>query len=585
MVSPRGTSYAIHLADNSTMVLSTSELTPVANIAGIQAHVVENFISPNAQVRRVVHEDTRKPLIPRTPAVINPAYPNRLLIAVGEVQELGPNSSTVNSAPFLQTFDIASNCNLSRQALSRTNVTNKNIAPSAHRISEPLISHIQISPNGEWLVTVDEWIPPKCDVGFLGHCGMNLQDEQRRRREVYLKFWQWNKSEEIWALVSRVDGPHAMVFEKNGSGRVLALAADPSSLTFSTLGEDGVVKIWRPKVRTRDGVIVRGQDGEPLCTWNCQRQISLGATELEDDAGNSARRIPVHASLKFSEDGSVLAAAMSGSEGGLIHLIDPFLGKIQSSHSVMYRGDLVSIAFLGQYLIILSDDLRVYDLVLEELKYGIELGAIKWLLSLEQKAEMMHLVADKISRTFAVALPCSNDNFVKESKAIGSISKAYTELAVFDPQSPTPLYSRELSSLATAVLPAISSPGFVVLDGAAEITTVSPKTSQTLTSTARPMVELRLDVRSQEVPGINVLEVTEEAEEVEEQDLEMEDEMVEVVKRMPFNPDDDGPRVVTQQQLVEILDIGPSFALPPVEEMFYRVAGLISGKPIAKSAS
>jgi NET1-associated nuclear protein 1 (U3 small nucleolar RNA-associated protein 17) len=41
--------------------------------------------------------------------------------------------------------------------------------------------------------------------------------------------------------------------------------------------------------------------------------------------------------------------------------------------------------------------------------------------------------------------------------------------------------------------------------------------------------------------------------------------------------------VVSQQQLSEIFDIGPSFALPPVEEMFYQVADLFSSKPLAQS--
>ena len=150
-----------------------------------------------------------------------------------------------------------------------------------------------------------------------------------------------------------------------------------------------MVQIWRPRTRKRDSVIVRGQDGEPLCIWSCQRQVSLGTAELDDDAMTSGEQIPAHGCLAFSEDGSVLAAAISGREDGLLHIIDPCTSMIRSSHPVMYQGDLVSMAFLAQYIIILADDLRVYDLVLDEQKYAITLGDVKSLLSSKQKTEMM----------------------------------------------------------------------------------------------------------------------------------------------------------------------------------------------------
>ena len=565
------------------MILSTSELVPTAYIAGIQAHVIGSP-NPDSLVRRLGDKESRRPFIPRTPAVINPAYPEKLLLAVGEVQEIKPSSARALSAPFLQTFDIASNHNVSRQAITRTNITNKNIAPSAHSISEPVITQIQISHDGMWLATVDEWLPPKHDVEFLGHSGMNLEDEQRRRREVYLKFWQWNKSDGSWDLVSRIDAPHTIAFEKHGAGRVLALTADPSSHTFSTLGEDGVVQIWRPRIRKRDGVIVRGGDGESLCNWHCQRRVSLGTVVWDDDVAGDKQATPSHGSLAFSEDGSLLAAAIGSHEDGFCHLIDPVIGVIQSSRTLMYRGDLISLAFSGQYLITLSDELRVYDLVLDELKYGITLGDAQNLLLLEQKAEMMHLAVDHNSHTFAVALPCSKDWGLHNKNYDDSLSRAYSEIAVFDPRQPYPIYTQRLRSLVTALLPAIRSPGYVVLDAAAEIITISPKATQTLTSMAKSMVELRLDIRgeSEDAPGVDLMQVVDA-----EADAEIEQEPTTMSApdlKDQEDDDDDGPSVVTAHQLSQVLDIGPSFALPPIEELFYAVAGLFSSKPKPKSA-
>lgn len=578
------------------MILSTSELVPTANIAGIQAHVLGSH-THSSRIRRLEDEANERPFIPRSLAIINPAHPQKLLLAVSEEQEINLRSGPLD-APFLQTFDIASNHNVSRQAMTRTNVTNKNIAPGAHPISEPVITHMQISHDGIWLATIDEWLPPKHDVEFMGHSGMNLEDERRRRREVYLKFWQWSKSDESWALVTRIDAPHTMTLGKYGSGRVLALAADPSSHTFSTVGEDGIVQIWRPRTRTRDGVTVRGLDGEPLCTWSCQRRVSLGAATMDDDSVVHGQQIPSHASLTFSDDGSLLAAAINGHGDGLIRLVDPINGTIQSSRSLMYRGDLISMGFLAQYLIILSSELQIYDLVLDELKYGITVGGAKDLFSLEQKAQMMHLAVDRTSHTFAIALPCRDNWSTQKPLSAKWLSKAYTELAVFDPRHPAPLYTHAHKYLVTALLPAVSSPGYVILNATAEISTISPKATQTLSSIAKPMVELRLDIRpSEELDqdrGVDLMQLAEDPE--TDAGIEAEEEGIDTQLTHPdpatglnsyndVDPEDDGPPVVTTHQLASILDIGPSFALPPIEELFYAVAGLVCGNRKSKSQS
>ncbi len=70
----------------------------------------------------------------------------------------------------------------------------------------------------------------------------------------------------------------------------------------------------------------------------------------------------------------------------------------------------------------------------------------------------------------------------------------------------------------------------------------------------------------------------------EEPDADMQETALpDATVSVPEIDDDDGPKVVSQQQLREILDVGPSFALPPIEEMFYQVADLFSSKPLAQS--
>ena len=70
---------------------------------------------------------------------------------------------------------------------------------------------MKISHDGNWLATVDEWVPPMRDLEFLSHQGKDVERERQLRREVFLKFWQWNKENDTWKLVSRIDAPHTLV--------------------------------------------------------------------------------------------------------------------------------------------------------------------------------------------------------------------------------------------------------------------------------------------------------------------------------------------------------------------------------------
>ncbi|TVY59501.1 U3 small nucleolar RNA-associated protein 17 [Lachnellula cervina] len=570
VVAPSGSSYGIQLADNSALILSTAELQPTTNIAGIQASVLGT--SEDSKVWRLQDETWQPPLIQRTPAVINPRSPSQLLLAVGQTHEVNPQEPLVMSSPFLQTFDLGSGHNLYRQALTRTNITNINAAPSAHRLSEPRVTHMKISYDGTWLATVDEWTPPEHDLAFLGHQEKDLEVERRARREVFLKFWQWSSENKAWELVSRIDTPHTLSRSSSFAGRILDISADPSSLRFSTVGEDGVVCIWSTKTRKRDNVVVRDKGGKAFRNWHCQQAISLGKSELLDEPGSLDAPL-TSGSVAFSEDGSVLAAACS-SRDGVLHLVDPESGIIRMSQSGLFEGNIVKIDFLGQDLITLSDKLLVYDLVSNETRFGISLRHELSELSMEQKQQMMHLAVDQRSRTFSIALPIK----AWSNKKATSLQHRHSELFVFHQDKARPQLKEIFPSIVTALLPAIDSEGYFVLDATAEIRTVHKKGSQVLTTLAQSTSALNLDVEPQESEGL--LRLVDDVEEVEEMD---EDQLPTPAATQDGNEDEDEDEtpVVTQQQLSEVFDIGPSFALPPLEEMFYQVAGLFSSKPLA----
>ncbi|KAG0652299.1 U3 small nucleolar RNA-associated 17 [Hyphodiscus hymeniophilus] len=564
VVSPTGTSYGIQLGDNSTMVLSVTELIPTANIAGIQISVLDSEEVVEAQVRRLTEERDEQAFMQRTPAAISLVDPSRLLIGVGQTQEISPNNPSVSSIPYLQTFDLGSGHNISRQALTRTNETNVNITPSAHKISEPRVILMKMSFDGKWLATVDEWTPPKRDVEFLEHWGKNIDDDRRCRREVYLKFWQWSIDKEKWELVSRIDAPHCLSGRLSGAGKVLDLAADPSSLRFATVGEDGFVRTWSTKRRKRDGVVVREKSGQALRNWDCQHAVPLGKLDLHTDSENT-RENPANGCVTFSEDGSLLAAACGMED--IIHLLEPESGTIRLSKSGIFGSGIVKAEFFGQDLITLSDKLLVYDIVSDEVRHSIKLSPSVTKLSVSQKTEMLHLAVDRKSRTFAVALPAG----FEWGKSESLLSKC-SELAVFEHDNREPILKETFTSLITSLLPAVGSDGYLVLDSAAEIRVVLRTGSQSITTQAQSTSALQLD---------EVTESNGDLLRLVEDEGEVVNGLLPASQTVNADEDDETP-VVTQQQLTKIFDIGPSFALPPMEQLFYQVAGLFISPPLAQ---
>jgi NET1-associated nuclear protein 1 (U3 small nucleolar RNA-associated protein 17) len=562
VVSPSGSSYSVQLADNSTMILSVAELMPTANFAGIQARILEDEEPIDSSVWRVEEDVLEPACFEHTSAVVNPADPSQLLLAVGSTQGVNPDRPRITSIPFLQTFDLGSGHGVSRQALARTNVTSVNLSPNGHLISEPRVVHMQTSYDGMWLATVDEWVPPKRDLDFLRQQEKDLGAERRQRCEVFLKFWQWSKETRDWGLVTRIDSPHEST-DIVGAGRVLDLAADPISTRFSTIGDDGLVRIWSLRTRKRDGVPVRRKDGKTLRNWNCQHSISIGKSEILNEVAKPL----LNACVTFSEDGSVLAVACGRQIDGVIHILDPEFGAIRSSRTGMFEGPILKMAFLGQDLVTVSDRILVYDLVADDIRCGVQLGSTITSLSIQQKREMVHLAVDRRSRTFAIALPATFGRYGESS-----LRNRHSELAVFHQDKLKPVLVQSFSTLVTALLPAVGSEGYLVLDSSAEIRTVLRQGTQAVTSLAQSTSALNLDAA--EEPMGDLLRLVENEQEGRDVEVEENQPLIDTL----IEDDQDENPVVTQQQLSEVFDIGPSFALPPMEDMFYQVAALFGGK-------
>ncbi|EKG20559.1 hypothetical protein MPH_02086 [Macrophomina phaseolina MS6] len=580
VISPSGTSYAVQLADNSVIVLSTTELVPKANIAGVQSR----FFSPESAL-----EKDSLDLVRRTSAAVNPQKSSQILLSVPASQSRTEADAVNPPAPFLQTYDISSNHHVFRQAITRNNATNFNQGPTRIKLQEPELRHLQLSHDGKWLATVEEWIPPVENVEHLAAEKKMIEEEQRARREVYLKFWLWNEEKELWMLETRIDAPHQFG-DKLISGRVFDLKFDPKTTSFATIGEDGYVRVWVPKTRLHDGKVVKGSKGQGLVTWANRSAVKLEAAieGLDANSESAGQLIPVYARIAYSPDGSVLAATQEfygTNSQGLVHFIDPESGSMRYTRGGLYSTGLVDIGFVGRQFVILSNSLSVWDLVDDELSFGYSFRPLG--LSRAQKAEMAHLAVNDTDGTFAISLPMPQQQQKKnksdkpdkpeqqqQPQQKPQQAPRQSKVFVFSPASPRPLYSILIPQIVTALLPGRCSKGFVVLNSAAELRVVAPKTATGLElfgPVAAPEENLAayVDTETALEPLVG--------EEDEEQEVGKLPSMEEIDEGGYDGGEADKP-IVRLDMLERVFDVGQSFALPSAKKMFGAVVGLFGGK-------
>ncbi|GAB1742887.1 hypothetical protein NU219Hw_g8591t1 [Hortaea werneckii] len=545
VVNVAGDKYAVQMGDNSIMVLSTSELKPVANFAGIQMAL------PTSSKKSGLFIDDEQPSVVAT---INPRNGNEVLLAVPSTQPKEPTEAAA-AKPFLQTYDIRSSRHITRQALARNNVTDFNLGPEGTPIAPPDVEHLAITPDGMWLASVDTWSPPASDIESSAFADdSDVEEERKARTEAYLKFWRWDAAAELWTLSTRVDAPHARSGKALGAGEVFQLIANPAGGGFATVGEDDAVKIWRPRTKVRHGLPVLAEDGSEVVEWVCRRSVDLPApsdradSPMEDMVESTST---VGACLAFSQDGSLLAAVQLFDEGfegdSLVHFLDASTGEFKASKSGgLATADTVATGFLDRYFIgVTSHDVTVWDLVTDLIKYRAGLPGPE----------------------FEPTLAINADN--------GSFSVARGKhLVVHKPTDASAVYRARFETSISTVLAGKDGRGYtIVFDDA---------TIRSLSSTSVPRALPSADVAAPE-------------EVVDAMDIEPPTSLLSAPPSRPSHTatnksandtlrlqesEDDRP-VVRPEQLASIFDVGQSFAMPPVRDMFEAVVGLFGRKPNA----
>lgn len=555
VVSPSGTSYGILLADNSAMIISTSELQPTFSVAGIQlpARRKAGFQLPFFPTV----DGPSQGRIPKTnsnfPAVVSPINPGQLLLAVPSSTTSGLITKSQKSC-YLQTFDISSAHQISKQALTRTKDTIINIGPELNHIEEPDVTHMQISHDGRWLATIDEWVPLGSDLTILAFDRQREAEEQLSRREIYLKIWRWENQSKRWELSSRIDKPH-----QTCTSTILDLASDPSSAGFATIGDDHTLRIWKPSVRRRNGRKVSGPDGKALTNWRCR-----SVTHLEECGHNRKANQP-GAKLAYSLDGSIIATGYCFSLSSTIYLVSVSTGTVTRTLPNLYTGPLIGLGILESFLIILSNELRVWDLVAEDDSFAFKLQTYG--LDVQKRLNSAQLALNASAGTFAISL-------VEQTQS-SKLTRLKSRVIVFDPKTPQPLYEAATQHPTTLLLSAREKSGYYIVDDAAEVRILS----------SRKVIPTQPEqLSSEEAAFYGGLEnifgtgAVMEQKDTTANDSEEASKAAVSNSRLLVSPNDDQGVSVSLDKLVELFDSGSAFTLPPITELFEQVASLFSRK-------
>lgn len=557
VVSATGSSYVVHLDDNSTMILSTAEMKPTAYVSGIQSAALNVSIPKDLLVQRLwtSPDHVHRPI----PAAIRPSEPSKLHVCVGNGRQA--TMSGEFSAPLLQSFDLETFTSILKQPLARTQPTDVNMTNRGEPIDEPHITHMSFSADGKWLASVDDWKPAERDVD-------NVTPDQRtqfirERHEVHLKFWEVGSGDHPAALVSRINSPHATSYPED----VLDLATGPGSPCFATIGGDGVVRIWRPRLRKSGGIVAKGADGHDLYSWGCAQVIPIGdglGQEAAVDLVNAERTARPQGSIAFSEDGSTIFAAFGGDDMGAVYVIDAASGEVVKTLQDLWSGQLRKIEALSPFLVILSDELRVYDVVGDELWSGIKIPDVT------SAAELLQLTVDHKSGHFAVALP------------VGNVSS----IGIFDPEEPEPLLVRTVPHRVVSLVAAPDTSGFVALDDSAQVWTITEESDPSSLAAIQPLEDLRLDGPTASPAGKSVASLIGEDVDMDDDNEDVDADGVQDREDVDMDDDDDGVHasVIAQQHLADIFDAAPAFSGPSVEDMFYKVTNLLGAKPLAAAS-
>ncbi|KIX07747.1 uncharacterized protein Z518_02401 [Rhinocladiella mackenziei CBS 650.93] len=417
-VSATGSAYALRLGDNSIMVLSTADLLPSTSVNGLALGDGKHTSSS---------------------LVLHPKVASRLFAAV-PANAVAPGLRRGKSSTLLQVYDLESNLELCRQALTRNMTTALNVGPAGQFVKEPNVTYIAISHDGKWLATVDEWQPNNQDLEAM-YIDNDSGETRGAATETRLRLWIWNDDDNNWELVTRIDEPH-----EPGPCSILGLAANPAKVEVATIGSDSMIRIWSPKARHRNDIAVRNSSGGQLYTWTSSRTIPC------DHNAVGGTKAATSAVIAYSNDGSVIAASWSwpGTPSRFVHLVDPANGKICVSHPDLLSNGDAKMAFQGRHLLCLSGNFTIVDTLTCQTTVSINLDPD---FVAPESHSQSHLATNKYDGTVAISI--SRSERPRSTKLL-ILNLLGPELKV--------IFEISFPGLVKALLALTTGPGYLVID-------------------------------------------------------------------------------------------------------------------------
>ena len=371
---------------------------------------------------------------------------------------------------------------------------------------------------------------------------------------MYLKIWRRDSTGQ-WKLETRIDAPHFFE-DRCGNGQVFDLVADPAAAGFATVGEDHVVRIWRPKTRSREGVVVRGAQQEGLVTWSLDHAVEI-SDKLDITEGSQQSLPPRTSRLAFSADGSVLATSISWDfeeDAGVTHLIDAHSATIRRSLTEIDVTALSGLGFVGQYLVVVADAITVWNMVSDQLAYSVSIDTPG--LDRLERIPLIRLATNEADGTFAVALP----RLEKSESSASKIKKASSKVFIYNPEQQKAVWKDTFTPITMALASRRSESGYIVLDSRSCLKTISPSAGPLQLRTPPPE-EHRIAY-----PG-----------EDDEQEGESERPLANLLVSEDLTQDiEQDEHTFNMQDLQNVLHDGS--VPPPPQGLFTNILALIGGK-------
>ena len=203
-----------------------------------------------------------------------------------------------------------------------------------------------------------------------------------------------------------------------------------------------------------------------------------------------------------------------------------------------------------KYLIILSAEFCVWDMVTSETVHGTIFKPIHTLLTSSDKKATTHLAVNYHDNTLGIAVPYLKDG------------ELWSRVAIFSPEDPEPLCSQRLPKLITSLVSAAGKRGYYCIDSSAEMRTLMP--GQILPDITEATVEDQEDKAKSGLTniygnGTNVLQLKN--------------------IKLKSQGTDEEMNLVSHERLAELFEAkGSGNAMPMVGEMYEQVAKLFIGK-------